>query len=160
VSDQAKISRRGFLGISIFAIGGIIGLGYLLPTIFYIIAPALQRKEEQEWLRLGSTAKVEIGTPTLYKVKIQRKTGWIVNEEEISVYVSTEDGRNYIALSNICTHLGCRVRWISEQELFFCPCHNAIFNENGQVVEGPPPKALDQYETKVEDDQIYILLGG
>jgi Rieske Fe-S protein len=27
------------------------------------------------------------------------------------------------------------------------------------VVSGPPPKPLDRYETKVEDDQLYILLG-
>jgi len=90
---------------------------------------------------------------------VEKQVGWIVNEEEISAYILTDDGRNYIALSNICTHLGCRVRWISDQQQFFCPCHNAVFNKEGDVVSGPPPRPLDQYPVKVEDGQIFILGG-
>jgi Rieske Fe-S protein len=96
----------------------------------------------------------------LFKATVQSQTGWIVTEDEVSVYILTEDGREYIALSNICTHLGCRVRWIADQNQYFCPCHNAIFDKTGLVLSGPPPKPLDRYETKVEDDQLYILLGG
>ena len=73
----------------------------------------------EEWIPLGSTAKVEIGTPTLFKAKIERQTGWIVNEIELSIYVLTDDGREYVAMSNTCTHLGCRVRWIADQNQFF-----------------------------------------
>ncbi|MBU4225494.1 MAG: ubiquinol-cytochrome c reductase iron-sulfur subunit, partial [Chloroflexi bacterium] len=113
----------------------------------------------QEWIRLGSTAKVELGVPTLFKVKVKRQMGWIVNEEELSVYVLTEDGRNYIAMSNVCTHLGCLIRWIAEQDKFFCPCHNGVFDKQGNVVSGPPPRPLDQYQVKVEDDQLFILGG-
>jgi Rieske Fe-S protein len=95
----------------------------------------------------------------LFKFTVERKTGWIVNEEEISVYVLTDNGRDFIAMSNICTHLGCRVRWISDQEEFFCPCHNGVFDKQGKVVSGPPPRPLDRYEVKVENDQILVLGG-
>lgn len=156
MSEEKEVSRRDFLGVSILVMGGLIGLGFLVPAIAYIIGPALGRKESQEWIRLGSTSKVEVGTPTLFKVKIEQQTGWIVNEEELSVYVFTEDGREYIAMSNVCTHLGCRVRWISDENKFFCPCHNAIFDERGFVVSGPPPRPLYRYEVKVEEDQLFI----
>ena len=159
MSEDNQVSRKKFMEIAIWSIGGVIALGMTIPAIAYLVGPAIRKAQEQVWIRLGSVLKVEIGVPTLFKVKVQQRTGWIVNEEEISVYVLTEDGRNYIAMSNICTHLGCRVRWIAEQNSFFCPCHNAIFDQEGGVVSGPPPEPLERYEVKVEDNQLYILGG-
>ncbi len=158
--DRFKnLNRRDFMGIATGAIAAFISASMAVPAIAYIVGPALQRKKEEEWIRLGSASKVELGTPTLFKVRLERQTGWIVDTREISVYVLTEDGRNYIAMSNICTHLGCRVRWIGDEKNFFCPCHNAVFDKEGEVVTGPPPRALDRFEVKVEDDQLYVLGG-
>jgi Rieske Fe-S protein len=159
MSDEQQVSRRGFLAIATSAIGGLIGAALAIPAIAYIVGPALQRTEQGEWVRLGLTSKIELGTPTLFKTVIQRQSGWIVNENELSAYVLTENGREFIAMSNICTHLGCRVRWIGDQQQFFCPCHNAVFDKDGEVVSGPPPRSLDRYEVKVEDDQLFILGG-
>ena len=158
--EKDQLSRRNFLAIATGAIGAVIGIVIAIPAVAYIVGPALQRRTGENWVRLGPTSKVEIGNPTLFKTSVENQTGWIVSKDELSVYVLTEDGREYIALSNICTHLGCRVRWINDQGQYFCPCHNAAFDKIGLVVTGPPPKPLDRYETKVEDDQLYILLGG
>jgi Rieske Fe-S protein len=68
----------------------------------------------------------------------------------------TENGQGFIVMSNICTHLGCKVRWIPDQEGFFCPCHNGVFAKDGSVVSGPPPRPLDQYEVKIEDGILYV----
>jgi len=159
MSDENELSRRGFLSIATSAIGGLIAAGMAIPAVAYIIGPALQREKSEAWIRLGSAAKIELGTPTLFKAAFERKTGWIVNQEDLSVFVLTDDGREFIAMSNVCTHLGCRVRWISEQGQFFCPCHNAVFDKQGEVVSGPPPSPLDRYQVKVEDGQIEILGG-
>lgn len=156
MGEEPRASRRDFLAAATWAIGVLMGAGLGIPAIAYIIGPALQEEDTEEWIRLGSTSKVEPGTPTLFKTRIERQTGWIVNEEEISVYVLTENGRDFIAMSNVCTHLGCRVRWISDQESFFCPCHNGIFDRQGQIVSGPIPKPLDQYEVRIEDGQLYM----
>ena len=157
--EEKEISRRDFMKITIGAIGGLIGLGFGIPAIAYVVGPALVKGQAQEWIQLGAISKIELGKPTLFKAKITRQTGWIVNEEELSVYVLTEDGRDYIAMSNICTHLGCHIRWITDQDKFFCPCHNGVFDKQGNVVSGPPPRPLDRYETKVENDQLLILGG-
>ncbi len=159
MNDKKQLDRRDFLGLVTWAIGGIISAGFGIPAIVYIIAPAMRKEEEQSWIRLGSASKVELSTPTLFKTKIERQTGWILNEEELSVYVLTENGRDFVAMSNICTHLGCRVRWIADQEQFFCPCHNAGFAKNGAVASGPPPRPLDQYQVKEEDGQLFVLGG-
>lgn len=154
---RTELSRRKFMGVATGAIAGIITFGLAIPGVAYIVGPALQRTKDEEWIRLGSTSKVELGTPTLFKAKIERQTGWIVNETELSIYVLTDDGREYVAMSNICTHLGCRVRWIADEQQFFCPCHNAAFAKDGSVASGPPPSPLDRYEVKVEDDQLFVL---
>lgn len=157
--DDNQVDRRGALKTLTWLIGGLISAIYAIPGVAYLIGPALERAAEGTWIPIGSTSKVELGTPTLFKATIERETGWITDQEEISVYVSTENGRDYLAMSNICTHLGCRVRWIEDDEIFFCPCHNGVFGPQGEVLDGPPPAALDRYEVRVEDGQILILGG-
>ncbi|MBS1249524.1 MAG: Cytochrome b6-f complex iron-sulfur subunit [Chloroflexi bacterium] len=159
MSEKERLTRRDFMSIAMWAIGGVIGAAFGIPAVAYIIGPAARKQEDQGWIRLGAASKVELGSPTLFKSKIEKQTGWITNEEELSVYVLTENGRNFTAMSNICTHLGCRVRWIADQEQFFCPCHNAAFAKNGDVVSGPPPRPLDQYQVKEEDGQLFVLGG-
>jgi len=159
MSEKDHLTRRGFMGLAVWTIGGVIGTGMAVPAVIYLVGPALKRTEEQVWIHLGSISKVELGLPTLFKVKIERQTGWIVNEDELSIYVLTENGRDFVAMSNICTHLGCRVRWIADQQQFFCPCHTAVFDKEGNVVSGPPPRPLDRYQVKVEEGQLFILGG-
>jgi len=153
------LERRGFLGLLTWAIGGVITLAFAVPGVAYLLGPALRRTTEEAWIPLGAASRVELGIPTLLKATVQRETGWIVNEEQLTVFVVTEDGRDFAALSNICTHLGCRVRWVADQGKFFCPCHNGVFDKDGNVVSGPPPRPLDRYDVKVEDGQIFILGG-
>ncbi|OGO71196.1 MAG: hypothetical protein A2Z37_07140 [Chloroflexi bacterium RBG_19FT_COMBO_62_14] len=157
--ETKRFDRRQFLGALTWGIGALISAGLGIPAVAYVIGPALQRKEAQDWIRIGSTTKVELGTPTLFKARVTRRAGWIENEEELSAYVRTDNGRDFIAMSNICTHLGCRVRWVSGEQKFFCPCHNGVFDKDGNVLAGPPPRALDRFEIKVEDEQLFILGG-
>lgn len=159
MSEKTKLSRKNFLQVVVVGIGGVLTALYGIPAIAYVVMPALKKDKSNDWLRLGTTSKVEPGTPTLFSVKIERQTGWIVNEEEIMVYIYTEDGRNYESISNVCTHLGCRVRWIDEQQQFFCPCHNGVYDKQGNVLAGPPPRPLARYELNIKDEDIYIKVG-
>jgi len=155
---ERKISRRDFMKMVIAGISGVIGAAIGVPAIAYVVGPALQ-KGIDEWIRLGSVNKVEVNIPTLFKTVIQKQTGWINAEEEFSAYVLTENGQDFTVMSNICTHLGCRVRWITEKEGFFCPCHNGVFSKDGSVVSGPPPRSLDRFENKVEDGVLFVKRG-
>jgi menaquinol-cytochrome c reductase iron-sulfur subunit len=159
MKEKRRLDRREFLSIATFGIGGLISAVLGIPAVAYVLGPVLRRTDTEDWIQLGSVSKVELGVPTLFKAKLEKQTGWIVTEKELSVYVLTDNGRDFVAMSNICTHLGCRVRWIGDQEEFFCPCHNARFNQAGEVLDGPPPAPLDRYEVKVEEDQIYIFGG-
>jgi quinol---cytochrome c reductase iron-sulfur subunit, bacillus type len=155
---KSKVSRRDAMKLVISTIGGFIGAALGIPAIAYIIGPAAKTKDSTNWIRVGSLSRIEMGKPELFKIRVDQTTGWIQNEEEIALYVLTENGRDFLAMSNICTHLGCRARWIPDQEEFFCPCHNGVFDKHGFVVSGPPPRPLDVFETKIENGELSILL--
>lgn len=40
-------------------------------------------------------------------------------------------------LSRICTHMGCLLRFASDEHAFVCPCHGAEFNLHGDLRYGP-----------------------
>ncbi len=150
-------TRRTFLIRSIAAIGGGVTVAIGVPAALFVTGSARAQEEQDTWIRLASTSSVEPNAaPVLMKAVVSRRSGYLVEEQEISVFVTTTDGVNFNVLSNICTHLGCRVRWVDEQDGFFCPCHNAIFGADGEVLEGPPPRPLDQFEVMVEDGQLFF----
>jgi len=153
-----KMERRDFMKVAIASISGLIGAAIGIPAISYIIGPA-QKAEDSDWIRLGAISKVEMNTPTLFKTVIKTQTGWVSEENEFSAYVLTDNGRDFTVMSNVCTHLGCRVRWINDQDSFACPCHNAKFGRDGSVVDGPPPRPLDRFESMVEDGILFVKRG-
>lgn len=59
-----------------------------------------------------------------------------------SAVVVRKKGGELVALSAVCTHLGCIVQWEKEQQDFLCPCHAGHYTPDGVVTAGPPPKPL------------------
>ena len=64
--------------------------------------------------------------------------------------------KGYVALSRVCTHLGCLVDYQKDKNRFLCPCHAGTYDLSGNVTSGPPPKPLQQFPLKVEGDSIII----
>ena len=65
-----------------------------------------------------------------------------------------------IALSEKCTHLGCRVPYCESSNRFECPCHGSVFNRAGELLAGPSPRGLDRHPYEIgEDGLIYIDTG-
>jgi cytochrome b6-f complex iron-sulfur subunit len=60
------------------------------------------------------------------------------------------------ALSAVCTHLGCIVKWDGAKQQLVCPCHVAAFDSNGNVVGGPAPRPLPSINAKIVQDEIII----
>ncbi len=60
----------------------------------------------------------------------------------------------FSAFSSTCPHLGCRIRWEAENNRFFCPCHNGVFDADGNAIEGPPADGnQDLYPVSLEVDE-------
>lgn len=61
-----------------------------------------------------------------------------------------------IALSAVCTHLGCIVQWEKDKESFLCPCHAGRYTAEGAVMSGPPPKPLSRLPFAVAGGNITV----
>ncbi len=61
-----------------------------------------------------------------------------------------------VAISEKCTHLGCRVPFCDSSGRFECPCHGTVFNRAGDHLSGPAPRGMDQYKVEVVDGVIEI----
>ena len=72
-----------------------------------------------------------------------------------AVLVNTPEG-NLVALSAVCTHLTCTVRFDGETGTLFCPCHNGRFDLGGNVLSGPPPRPLETYAVTVSGPDIIV----
>lgn len=60
------------------------------------------------------------------------------------------------AFSAVCTHLNCTVQYDQDASIIWCACHNGKFDLNGQVISGPPPRALDAYQVNVRGDEVIV----
>jgi Rieske Fe-S protein len=131
-----------------------------IPGAIYVIGPS-QERTAGGWVPLGPVEDFPLDVPKLVNTTVAKQRGWVVEQQELSVFVSTEDGADFVALSDRCSHLACRVRYVEETEEtsgpgFFCPCHNGVFDAGGGIVAGPIPRPLDQFETKVEEGQLFV----
>jgi len=148
---DVDISRRRFMDRSVKAIVAFISISLGVPAVGYLVSPGLQQQENQ-WVKLGRTDQVKPGIPTLFTVTINQTIGWVQAETQLAYYVYTDDGKNFIVMSNICTHLGCQTHWNEAEGHIECPCHGGQFDVQGNVIGGPPPHPLKRIEFRIDDD--------
>jgi menaquinol-cytochrome c reductase iron-sulfur subunit len=153
-SVSPNLGRRSFVKIVTSALGSLMALIVGLPMIQYFISPAVKTIASDDWISLGSLENYPLSVPSPFYFTITRVNGWERSSMSYGVFVIRRTEKEVLVLSDICTHLSCRVGW--DGEIFFCPCHAASFDQYGEVLEGPPPRPLDQYETKMEGDQLFI----
>jgi cytochrome b6-f complex iron-sulfur subunit len=72
------------------------------------------------------------------------------------VFLVRETDGGFLALSLICSHLGCSVSWDQSKNQFICPCHSSSFDRYGDVINSPAPRALDFFPIIIEKGKIKI----
>ncbi len=71
--------------------------------------------------------------------------------------IRLEDG-GLMAISMICTHLGCTVNWDMTDNVFKCPCHASSFDKQGNVIKSPATRALNYHRVQIENGQVFVDL--
>jgi glycine/D-amino acid oxidase-like deaminating enzyme/nitrite reductase/ring-hydroxylating ferredoxin subunit len=69
-----------------------------------------------------------------------------VRGERLAVYRDPAGALH--AVSSVCTHLGCIVKFNAEQTSWDCPCHGSRFDVDGNVLDGPATRPLAKREVK------------
>ena len=74
-----------------------------------------------------------------------------------AMLIHHQDGA-WVALTAVCTHLGCTVQYEPDQNRIHCACHGGVYDKEGTNIGGPPPRPLARFETKVENGDLMIML--
>jgi len=76
-------------------------------------------------------------------------------EHDSAILIRTAGGA-FHAYGQKCTHLACPVYYSRDHQRLECPCHEGAFDAaTGNVLYGPPPRALDVIEIEVRDGQVW-----
>lgn len=150
-SPNEGLPRREFFSDAAMAGSLVAGYGTLMVMAGrYLYLPTGSR--DKTWLfvaavkGLSTGSSLEFETPTGMKIVVARRA-------------EGGSGDEFVALSSVCPHLGCRVYWQPQENRFFCPCHEGSFDPQGKATGGPPAAAgqsLAQYPLKVENGLLFI----
>ncbi|WP_277058584.1 ubiquinol-cytochrome c reductase iron-sulfur subunit [Trichlorobacter lovleyi] len=77
----------------------------------------------------------------------------VFRQERIAVM---REGNDIVALSLVCTHLGCTVSVTPEGMV--CPCHGSRFDRSGTVLAGPAERPLPRLIVE-QDDATLVVRG-
>ena len=96
---------------------------------------------------LGMVSEVPVGGGTKFKV-----------DKTLTVLVTQTKAGNYKAFSATCTHAGCIVSGVENNEIA-CNCHGARFDpETGMAIAGPAKSALGKIVLDIRGEEIWITI--
>ncbi len=96
---------------------------------------------------LGLTSEVPVGGGTKFAV-----------DKTLTVLVTQTKAGNFKAFSATCTHAGCIVNGVENNEIA-CGCHGARFDpESGMAIAGPAKSALGKISLEIRDEEIWITI--
>ena len=153
VNDSGTQNRRGFLEAAsgLAMAGGLVaGYGTFLAYAGRYLYPADSTKTA--WMFVKDIKSMKVGESMPYRMP----TGASI---VVTRQGEGEDADAFLALSSTCPHLGCQVQWEPQNDRFFCPCHNGVFDPTGKGIGGPPGDAgqsLAHYPLKVTDGLLFI----
>lgn len=118
-------------------------ISFLYPAIKFMDPPDVPE---------ASVNEVPAGTVS----DLKPNSGKIVKFGSLPVLLVRISESEWRAYSAVCSHLNCTVQYKDSSRQIWCACHNGLYNLNGQVVSGPPPKPLEPYDVHVRGEQLVI----
>jgi cytochrome b6-f complex iron-sulfur subunit len=140
---KEKITRRRFLDIAITFFISVGALGTIYPVLRFLFPPKESSVGREEKTLVAETSELPEGKAKFFRFR-----------NKPSIVINTKAG--ITAVSAVCTHLGCIVKWDETTHLLKCPCHEGNFDPSGKVLSGPPPKPLAPLQVQVVEDKIYV----
>lgn len=126
-----------------------VGSGLGLTTFGALVYPSLR-------YMFPSREASSAGKVVISKNEIKDRKFMEIMVNKTPAMLLRKAGGGYVALSRVCTHLGCLVGFDEVRVKLVCPCHAASFTMDGRVMDGPAPRALDSYTVSIDGDKIII----
>lgn len=146
MSEDAGQSRRSFVGQLVMLGGLAASFGTAVAFAARYVYPRMGLRRIRQ-VFLAPVADIPAGKGKVYDLPGGGNA------------LVTNTGAEVVALSNICPHLGCKVRWEEDKRQFSCPCHGGVFQPDGTAVAGPPAdekKDLKRFNLKKVGENLFI----
>jgi cytochrome b6-f complex iron-sulfur subunit len=130
--QKAEIDRRDFLQKSIYLVGGTVGAAWLLNAC---------GKSNPSPSASAPTVNFTIDISTSQYNSLQTNGNYLYTNNLI---VARDNSGKFIALYDVCPHAGCNITFNGTNQ-FPCPCHGSLFDENGNVIQGPATTGVKKY---------------
>ena len=151
--------RRGFLGKAVALVVGAAGL--LVPAVAGLAAllnPLRQKSEAGKFCKLTSLDNPDLkidGPPLKISIVADRADAWNLfrNVPVGAVFLRRVGEKEVQALQVICPHAGCSINYEASPDggKFFCPCHIASFDLDGQPLDSPSPSPRPMDTLEVDE---------
>ncbi len=144
--EETAATRRTFLTAA-----GVAGAAYLAalgyPVYQYLASPVEMAAAEAAVteVTLKDAQKLAPGTALMFKFG-----------SSPTMLIHNTDGE-WVALSAVCTHLGCTVQYQPALNRIHCACHGGVYDpRTGANISGPPPRPLKRYVVHVTDASVVV----
>ena len=97
------------------------------------------------WYKMMQT-KSSIDKTAVKKIKFDPK----LKVNFLQDYILVKSKGEYRLMSSRCTHLGCRISEIKNDN-FICPCHGSSYNKDGKVIKGPSIRNLQLVDFELDE---------
>jgi len=132
LSQEQKFPRRNFLQLSsrlLLSLAGLLGLGGLVRFLSH----------EPD---TSPPCSYDLGPAVDFPPNVR------IIRPDIPAVIYQLEGE-YKALSLRCTHLGCTLE--DEGEIFSCPCHGSVFDQDGGILKGPAEEKLPALRVEINE---------
>lgn len=163
-------TRRTFMANAVIALGGVIGIGLVIPLLTSLVPPSGENADQWSSLTPDEAAALQKATdktPVKVTFKLHETNGYFGSTDSDQfvwgVKASEQQMRQerpelfsgpskpaypvitmgFTVFSPICPHLGCKYSWNQPQQKFFCPCHGSVYSVLGKHEAGPALRGLD-----------------
>ena len=95
------------------------------------------------------TEPFTVGTPSQYAA-----AGVYADLSQTRRVFLVSDGKQLVALANICTHKFCALDYMADENLFECPCHESRFAIDGtNLPDVRAKRPLERWAIEIKSDQ-------
>jgi nitrite reductase/ring-hydroxylating ferredoxin subunit len=113
------------------------------------------------WPKAAMAGKKWVAVPLAKAPKVQKVGGSMVTRIRGKELLLVRDAENSAhAFEAKCPHEFCDLNYNPDDQKIECPCHQAVFDLSGKVLEGPPPRPLETYQAIVDGERILLNIPG
>jgi cytochrome b6-f complex iron-sulfur subunit len=138
--QMSEPSRRGFFHVCFAIMTAIAGFVVAFPIFSFLRLPK----------RVNATQTIELPLSDLSESQA------LFFEREGTEIVLVYTNKEPKAYDAACTHLGCLVSWDQNDHVFRCPCHGAVFDDQGAPVRGPVNIPLKKVKFEINKGVLVI----